>query len=315
VRAAERAGRILQIGHVLRYASFYRRVAQLVESGVLGDLVQVDLKENVAFWHMTHSYVRGRFRSHALAAPILLAKSCHDLDLLVWFVGRPAARVTSLGSRVHFRAEAAPAGAPARCTDGCPVRADCPHDAERFYLAPDASLARAWPWSDLSPDPSREARRRALETGPYGRCVYRCDNDVADHQGVLVEFEGGAAATFTVHGLASEERRTLRLSGTRGELRGVLHTGEIEVSRHGAFGVARERVQGSILGHFGGDDGLLEHFVEVVRSGRPEAVRASGASALESHLIGFAAERARRERAVVEMADFRAGVERAAGGG
>jgi predicted dehydrogenase len=312
VRAAERAGRILQIGHVLRYASFYQRVAEIAHGGVLGELVQADLKENVAFWHMTHSYVRGKFRSHALAAPILLAKACHDLDLLAWLVGRPAARVASLGSLVHFRSESAPAGAPARCVERCPVQADCPHDAERFYLAPGPELARHWPWSDLSIDPSREARRRALETGPYGRCVYRCDNDVADHQSALVEFEGGALGTFTVHGFASEERRTVRLSGTRGELRGVLHTGEIEVSRHGALGATRERVEGSILGHFGGDDGLVEHFVEVVAAGRPDAVRASGASALESHLIGFAGERARRSGSAVEMTAFRAEVERVA---
>ncbi len=313
VRAAERAGRVLQIGHVLRYTPFYQRVAETLAGGALGELLNLDLKEHVVYWHMTHSYVRGKFRSRALAAPLILAKACHDLDLMAWFAGRPALRLASLGGLGHFRPEHAPRGAPARCTEGCPVQADCPHDAERFYLAPDEPLAALWPWSDLGPDPARDARRRALETGPYGRCVYRCDNDVADHQVTVVEFEGGATASFTVQGLASEERRTLRLTGTRGELRGVLHTGEIEVSRHGALGVERSALGGSPFGHFGGDDGLLDHFTDLMRRGRPAEVRASGRVALESHLLGFAAERARCTGRTVDMAAFRAEAFEAAG--
>ena len=213
---------------------------------------------------MTHSFVRGKFRNREIATPIILAKSCHDLDLMVWFMGRPAIRVSSFGGVTHFRAAAAPEGAPERCTDGCTVQQDCPHDAERFYLGPDDEVARIWPWSDVSLDSTREARRRALETGRYGYCVYRCDNDVADHQVVAVEFEGGATASFTMQGLGSDEERSIRISGTRGELRGVLHSGVIEVSRHGVFGNERHEVGGSALGHYGGDGGLLDHFTEVL---------------------------------------------------
>lgn len=305
VEVAEARGRILQIGHVLRYTPFYQRVAAILDSGALGDLVNLDLKEHVACWHMTHSYVRGKFRNLEIAAPIILAKACHDLDLLCWFTGRPAARVASLGNRLHFRSDRAPDGAPERCAGGCPVQEDCPHDAERFYLGPDDDVARFWPWSDVSLDPSREARTRALAAGPYGRCVYRCDNDVADHQVTIVEFDSGVTASFTVHGLASEERRTLHITGTRGELRGVLQSGEIEVTRHGLLGTEREQISGSALGHYGGDGGLLDHFVRVAEAERPEQVRASGRTALESHLLGFAAERSRVSRATVEMDAFR----------
>ena len=314
VDAAEKAQRILQIGHVLRYTPFYRRVHEIIESGVLGDLVSLDLREHVAYWHMTHSFVRGKFRNRELAAPIILAKSCHDLDLMVWFVGRPALRVSSFGSVTHFRAASAPSGAPERCTDGCPARRDCPHDAERFYLGPDDEVARIWPWSDVSLDSTREARRRGLETGRYGRCVYRCDNDVADHQVVAVEFEGGATASLTVQGLGSEEERTIRLSGTRGELSGVLQSGVIEVSRHGVLGNQRYEMGGSALGHYGGDGGLLDHLTEVVERQAGGEIRASGRVSLESHLLGFAAEEARLSGAVVEMESFRKEARRAARG-
>jgi predicted dehydrogenase len=313
VEAAEASGCLLQICHVLRYTAFYERVHEVLRSGVLGELVAIDMKEHVAYWHFAHSFVRGKFRSRALAAPLVLAKTCHDLDLLCWFADRRPARVASFGSLLHFRPESAPEGAPERCAEGCPVQEACPHDAVRFYLAPDERVARLWPWTDLSADPSREARRRALGEGPYGRCVYRGDNDVVDHQVVAVEFEGGLAASFTVHGLASEEKRTIRVSGTEGELRGVLHDGVLEVARHGRLGVERIELGGpSGLGHFGGDDGLLEHFTDVVARGAFDEARTSGRVSLESHLLGFAAERARVTRAVVELEPYRREVRAAA---
>lgn len=308
VEAAEKAGRMLQIGHVLRYTPFYGRIHEIVASGELGELVTVDMKEHVSYWHMAHSYVRGKFRNRRVAAPIVLAKTCHDLDLMAWFVGRPSKRVASFGSLRHFRAEAAPAGAPARCTEGCPAQADCLFDAERFYLVADDALARMWPWADLGLDATRAARRRALETGPYGVCIYRCDNDVPDRQVMAIEFEGGITATFTLHGLASHERRTIRLTGTRGELRGVFQDGVIEVSRHGALEPRRESVPSPVLGHGGGDDGLMDHFTDVVRRDAAGEVRASGRVSLDSHLLGFAAEEAREAARVVDMADYRAAV-------
>jgi len=309
VEAAERAGRILQIGHVLRYTPFYEKIHALVESGRLGRVLHISLAEHVAHWHMAHSYVRGKFRNRSMAAPLILAKSCHDLDLMVWLAGSRPVRVSSFGGRDEFRAESAPDGAPERCTDGCPVQASCPHDAERFYLGPDEKIARFFPWTDVSPDPSREARRRALETDRYGRCVYRCDNDQPDHQVVSVEFEDGKSAVFSVHGLAAQEERTVRITGTRGELRGALHAGVIEVTQPGSLDVERFDFSGSMVGHYGGDDGLIDHFVTVAEGGAAADVRASGRSALDGHLLGFAAEDARLDGEVVELAEWRAGLE------
>jgi predicted dehydrogenase len=312
VETAERAGRLLQIGHVLRYSRFYEKVHELVTSGALGEVVHVDMKEHVAHWHMTHSYVRGKFRNRAVAAPILLAKSCHDLDLLAWLVDRPARRVASFGALAHFRKDRAPAGAPPRCTDGCPVQATCPHDAVAFYVGPDDELARGWPWLDVSSDPSRAARLRALETGRYGRCAFHCDNDALDHQIVSLEFEGGVTASFGLQGLAPREQRTIRVTGTRGELRGILDGGVIEVEKPGVLGVERHAIEGNVFGHYGGDVGLMAHFVDLLES-RSRAVRASGRAALESHLVGFAAERARETGQVVDMQAYREDAYRAAG--
>jgi len=306
VEAAERAGRILQVAHVLRYSAFYHAVADVLASGRIGRVYTIDMKEHVAHWHMTHSYVRGKFRNRQVAAPIILAKACHDLDLLAWLVGRPASRLASFAGLSHYRSDRAPDGAPLRCTDGCPAQAECPHDAVRLYLGPGDDVARAWPWSDVSPDPSVSARREALERGPYGRCAFRCDNDVPDHQLVQFEFPDGVLATFTVQGHATHETRTIRISGSLGELRGVLASGTLEVMRHGELDAESIDIDGDPIGHFGGDVGLLDHFTDVVARGATDEVVTPGRDALESHLLGFAAERARSEGVVIDLAAFRA---------
>ena len=302
VEAAEASGRLLQIGHVLRYTPFYEKVHEIVQSGRIGELVHLDLKEHVAQWHMTPT-VRARKVPQPRDRRADPAGQAADVtDLLAWLVDRPAVRVASFGALTHYRGERAPAGAPPRCTDGCPVQAECPHDAVAFYTGPDDAIARAWPWSDVSPDPSRAARRRALEERSLrALCLPLRQRRARPPGAVALEFEGGVTASFGLHGLAANEQRTIRVTGTRGELRGLLDGGEIEVSRAGALGVERFEIEGSGVRPLrGGDPGLMAHFSDLLQSGS-RAVRASGRAALESHLIGFAAEQAREQRQVVDM--------------
>src|SRR5690606_10464150 len=134
VRAAEQAGRILQIAHVLRYTDFFQQVHRIVQSGRLGQLITISHRENVSSWHMAHSYVRGNWRREDQASPMILAKSCHDMDILYWIVGQPVKRLSSFGSLRHFRPENAPPGAPDHCIDGCPIEETCPFYAPAIYL-------------------------------------------------------------------------------------------------------------------------------------------------------------------------------------
>lgn len=301
VDTARARGRILQVGHVLRYTGFYGAVHRIaVEEARLGEIQSVAMAEHVAHWHFTHSYVRGKWRDTRTAAPLILAKCCHDLDLLCWFVGRAPRRVVSVGDLVHYRPERAPSGATARCTDGCPAEPECPHSATRFY-GRDLSI---WPWTDVAPEPGREARLEALRAGPYGRCVYRADNDVVDRQSLLVDFDGGAVATFTVDGFSSRPERTIRIQGTRAELRGVFDQGRLEVLRYGRIEPEPIPVPHSPIGHGGGDTGLLDHFTDVVSRGATDELLASGESALVSHVLGFAAERSRREGRWVPLGEL-----------
>ena len=346
VKAAEETGRLLQVCHVLRYTAFFGMLHDIVASGRLGDVVTVEHRENVAYWHMAHSYVRGNWRNSAAASPMILAKCCHDLDLLYWILG-PVQQLSSVGSLLHFRPENAPPGAPERCTDGCPHENTCPWSAIRLYLelipllhtgrtseslfermgstllleyprltswlrrvpAVDGAMDyRGWPISTISEDTDPESRRRALETGPYGRCVYRCDNDVVDHQVVSMQLESGASATLTMHGHSHQEGRTLRFDGTRATLRGRFMTNRQEIEIHDHLTGKIETIRPTVgqlrdSGHGGGDGRLVSAFVQAVRG--QATARTTAQESLASHLLAFAAEQARQDGCVVEMDTFR----------
>lgn len=310
VAASEESGRLLMISHVLRYTPFFSTLHDILASGRLGDIMTVEQRENVAFWHMAHSYVRGNWSNVERAAPMILAKCCHDLDILVWnMAGDPVQRLHSFGSLTHFRPENAPPGAPARCLDGCPAADACPYYAPRIYLGENTG----WPVNTITADLSYEGRLRALESGPYGRCVYHCDNDAVDHQVVSMEHASGAVVTLIMHGHSDEEVRTMRYDGTRATLKGRFGvTSEITIHDHLTGEVERIEVGPGRGGHGGGDEGLMHAFVEAVREGAPPLTGAR--MSLESHLLAFAAERSRAQGAVISMEDFHQIVEREAAG-
>lgn len=318
VETAARAGRRLEVCHVLRYTAFFERLHQVVGEDI-GEVVSFEHRENVAAWHMAHSYVRGAYANSARAAPFLLAKCCHDLDLLTWNMGETAVRVSSSGSLRHFRPEHAPPGAPARCTDGCPVEAACPFSALHVYLG-----GTPFTWMPLTDhgawDPRTAAltetddeRREALRTGPYGRCVYACDNDACDQQVVVLEYASGATGTLVVHGHAHDDQRTLRYDGTRATVRGRFGDfsgAELTLHPHRAASLVPDAVPVPVDAgpglHGGGDVGVIRTFAASVRRGGP--ARTGADEALRSHLLGFAAEEARRTARVVDTATFVAGL-------
>ncbi|GAB3210306.1 Gfo/Idh/MocA family protein [Marinactinospora thermotolerans] len=303
VTAARRNGVLLGVCHVLRYAPYTRMVKQIVESGRIGEIVSVDHVEPVGFWHQAHSYVRGNWRRAADTAPMLMAKSCHDLDWLRHVIGRDAVAVSSFGRLRHFRPDQAPPGAGERCLD-CAVEATCPYSAPRIYGRFLAEGRTGWPLDVLTPRPTVESVTEALRTGPYGRCVYHCDNDVVDHQVVALEFTGGVTATFTMTAFNRARPRETTLFGTHGEL---FCDGE-RITVYDFLSDSAETIEVAAAndglidsGHGGGDGGLLASFLPAVAAGDPALVATSGEDALRSHLLVFAAEQARLEGRVVRL--------------
>jgi predicted dehydrogenase len=303
-QAAEQRGRVLQIGHVLRYAPFFRTVYDVVKSGQLGDIISVDWRENLVYWHYAHSFVRGNWRRADTSGPMLLTKCCHDLDLLVWMFGA-CEQIASFGEQRHFTCASVGPEVPARCLDGCPHATECLYYAPRLYLDRLAEDTNNFTVGAITLEPTREGVLRALAQGPYGRCVYRCDNDVVDHQVVLMRFPNQQAISLTMQGASHVEGRTLRIDGTRGTLLGNEARDELKLMEHGGQQTPVDIPSHYLGPHGGGDAGLLDAFVGILR-GEPGDVSTSARESIESHLMAFAGEEARVTGATIAMADYRA---------
>jgi hypothetical protein len=282
---------------------------------------------------------------------MIVAKSCHDLDILYWLVSAPANQISSFGSLMHFKSENAPEGVPKRCTDGCPIADTCKYYAPRIYIdiIPflriyskignrknrfflrllfdhpyifailkrfSGQLQRineyaGWPVSTITDDLSLKGKWDALKTGPYGRCVYYCDNDVVDHQVTIIEFSNQVTASFTMHGFSHIEGRTIRIDGTDGTLIGAsLSKGDNLVLYNHLEGT-EEVIMETISklepngGHAGGDRGLIQSFISSFQEGYEREALTSARASLESHLMAFAAEKSRLLKRVVQMREFR----------
>lgn len=302
VDAAHANGVMVAVCHVLRYTAYTQQVKAIVASGRLGELISLQHLEPVGFWHQAHSFVRGNWRNEAESSSMLLAKSCHDLDWISYIMDRRCTRVSSFGSLKHFRRAEQPQGAADRCLE-CGVEATCPYSAPRIYLERVRRGETGWPVAILTPDVTLEGVTEALRTGPYGRCVYACDNDVVDHQVVAMQFEGGAAATFTMTAFTRARPRETRIFGTRGELYGDGQTIEVYDFLTGQTEMIDTQLSdGSILsGHGGGDEGLMRRFVAALSHNDPRGILSGPDATLESHMMVFAAEQARREQRVVDV--------------
>lgn len=306
-RAVDAAKVLFAVCHVMRYTAYSRRLKALLDQGAVGEVVCIQHLEPVGYWHQAHSFVRGNWRNSVQSSPMLLAKSCHDLDWLRYLMGVPCRQISSFGSLKHFRPEGKPEGAAERCLD-CACEAQCPYSAKRFYLGRAREGRWGWPVDVLTPEKSETALLEALRTGPYGRCVYACDNDVVDNQVVNMLFEGGRTASFTMTAFNEGGNRRTRVFGTRGEL-----CGDGSTIEHFDFLSDQRRVidtrapDGSIAGgHGGGDYGLMQAFVEAVARQDPGPILSGPEETLETHLMVFAAEEARAAGTVVDVAEFKA---------
>lgn len=311
-KVARENGRRVVVCHVLRYTPFFQTIKKTIDSGVLGEVVSIQALENVRYWHQAHSFVRGNWRREEDTSPMILAKCCHDLDYLVWLCGKKCERVSSYGSLMYFKESNAPEGAALRCTQGCKAKESCPYDAEKIYLTnKDTGILCGnveWPIDVLAENPTEEKIRHAIETGPYGRCVFHCDNDVVDHQIVNMQMEGGASLSLTMSAFTSIGGRTIKVMGTLGDLWGDMHENRIRI---GVFGKEPQVIdlgkeEKDFAGHGGGDRLLMEQFVDLMQGKEPDGTITTLETSVESHLVALAAEKSRLENGEsIEIAPMR----------
>lgn len=296
---AEQMDRMLTVCHVLRYSTYFSTLKELIDQKAIGDIVSIQWTENVGYYHQAHSFVRGNWRNSEESSPMILQKCCHDMDLLQWLIGANCTKVSSFGSLTYFKEENAPEGSTARCTDGCAIEHDCPYSAIKWYY----NEKDEWPMNVVTLKPDLALRMKALKEGPYGRCVYRCDNDVVDHQVVNLEFDNEVTVAFTMSAFTKDQCRTFKIMGTTGEIRGTTLTNEIEINH---FSGKREKIYPETVagGHGGSDTTMMRSFIRQVEQNDIKGGRTSGLESAKSHLMTFAAEASRLSGKTIDMAQY-----------
>ena len=293
LKQAQRYNRIVAVCHVLRYAPYFRALKDVIDSGAIGDLVSIQHMEPIEYSHMAHSYVRGNWHNSKATTPIILAKSCHDLDILRWLVGKPCESIAAEGSLHLFRRENAPEGATERCTDGCPHEATCPYSAIEQYERRHQRLGVF----DL-PRVDNKLIREKLQTTNYGRCVYFCNNDQCDHYVSTMRFEGGITASFSMEAFTPFGGRLTRVMGTRGFVEGDMQSFTVTEFRTGRKLVWDHKVSEIAeykgAGHGGGDHALVRDFLCAVSAEDAGLLSSTIEASVESHLMAFAAEKSRK---------------------
>lgn len=308
LRAAQTYGRKVIICHVLRYAPFYAEIRKRVLAGEIGDIIAMQTSENVSYHHMAMGFVRGKWNRKDRQSSMLMAKCCHDLDLIAWMKGGiDPVRVSSFGSRQHFRPEMAPEGAGTRCLLDCRIEETCPYSAKKHYI--EQGLWGFYVWSNqhlgITPTPAEQLEQLRTDN-PYGRCVWHCDNDVVDHQAVIVQFADGSTATHNMIGGTAKPCRSMHLVGTKGEIQGVMEEGAFVVRKpdpRKGHVYEEEIVNLSEAGdmHGGGDLRLVADFVRMMRGQGMSISSAALEISIYGHLIGFAADRSMERGELVEL--------------
>ncbi len=293
--------RIFAVAHVLRYTPFFRTIKQLLDEGGIGELISIQHNENIGYYHMAHSFVRGNWRDSSVTSPLILAKSCHDMDILLYLAGSHYKKIASFGSLKHFCRDKMPEDAKERCVE-CKWQNSCPYSALTIYMRD----PKEWPANIITEEHTKEGVQKALEETDYGRCVYRHDNNVVDHQVTIMEFTNGVTATFNLSGFTHSISRTIKLMGSKGEIRGDMERNQVEVYHFGKEEPEMIRTvpgQEGHVGHGGGDEGLMDEFIaalEDVMDGKTaKEMKTSVLISTESHRAAFAAERARVEGNVI----------------
>lgn len=291
---------VFMVCHVLRYTPFFSTIKRLIDEGVIGEVASIQHNENIGYYHMAHSFVRGNWRNSMETSPIILAKSCHDFDILNFLVGAKCTKVASFGKLQHFKKECMPIEASSRCVE-CQIESGCPYSALKLY----PQNIGQWPTSVITENQTEEGVKEALENGRYGRCVYCCDNDVMDHQVTILEFENGVSATFNLSAFTHEVTRTIKIMGSRGEIRGHMGFNQIEVydflTKEVQVIEPKDDISGH-RGHGGGDSRLLQDFVDAVADnlkGQRHEAKTSALVSLESHRMAFAADESRLTNQII----------------
>jgi hypothetical protein len=300
---AKKTGRIVAVCHVLRYAPYFIKLKEMIHSGAIGELISIQHMEPIQHIHMSHSYVRGNWHNSKETTPIILAKSCHDLDILRWMVGKPSKNISAFGNLKWFKESNSPKGSTNRCTDGCSAESKCPYSALKIYYR-----ERTYTYVfDFPEDKSTHSEfiMEQLKTTNYGRCVYKMDNDQPDHYVASIEFDDDITVSFSMEAFTSYHGRRTRIMGSLGDIVGdmneFIHT-DFLTNKVAKWDISLEDMDNKKnSGHGGGDWALVTDWVRAVKEQDSSLLTSTIDASIESHIMGFMAEKSRKTKQTIPI--------------
>lgn len=311
VNCAKKNNSKVMICHVLRYTPFYYAIKERIVNGEIGDIINIQTTEHVSYHHLSTSYIRGKWaNSDKCHTSMLLAKCCHDLDIIMWMMSETKPKqISSFGGKFQFKPENAPKEAGTICMKDCPLVDTCVYSTKRLYIDhPDRWAFYVWDALEGKKNVTIEDKIALMKSdSPYARCIYKCDNNVVDHQSVLINFESGATGTHNMVGGSSEPRREIHIIGTKGEIFGNFEESKFTVLKidpspdaHNEECDVEEvdlRVTGDMVGayggHGGGDERLAADFVKFIRGEKPSLACTSIFDSVAGHLSVYLADKSR----------------------
>ena len=311
VNCAKKNNSKVMICHVLRYTPFYYAIKERIVNGEIGDIINIQTTEHVSYHHLSTSYIRGKWaNSDKCHTSMLLAKCCHDLDIIMWMMSETKPKqISSFGGKFQFKPENAPKEAGTICMKDCPLVDTCVYSTKRLYIDhPDRWAFYIWDALEGKKNVTIEDKIALMKSdSPYARCIYKCDNNVVDHQSVLINFESGATGTHNMVGGSAEPRREIHIIGTKGEIFGNFEESKFTVLKidpspdaHNEECDVEEvdlRVTGDMVGayggHGGGDERLAADFVKFIRGEKPSLACTSIFDSVAGHLSVYLADKSR----------------------
>lgn len=322
VECARKNNSKVMICHVLRYTPFYYGIKERIVNGEIGDIINIQTTEHVSYHHLSTSYVRGKWANKDKChTTMLLAKCCHDLDIMMWMMAdtKPT-QISSFGGKFQFKPENAPKNAGTICMKDCPLVDKCVYSTKRLYIDhPDRWAFYVWDALEGKENITIEDKIALMKSdNPYARCIYKCDNNVVDHQSVLVNFASGATGTHNMVGGSAEPRRNIHIIGTKGEIFGNFEDSKFTVLKINPSPDAHNeecdveevdlRVTGDMVGayggHGGGDERLAEDFVKYIRGEKPSLACTSIFDSVAGHLSVYLADESRENGGQPQNVEF-----------
>ena len=322
-RLAKEKGAMVVVCHLMRYTPFFRKVKEIIDSGEIGKIMNIEMYEHVWHGHFVNAYVRGKWRNEEeCGSGFLLAKCCHDTDCMCWLnsITKPT-EVASFGKRAFYCPENAPEGATEYCYD-CPRRDECMFDASRFEAVMDCCPQYTWLGLDMDPrSVSMDTKLDYLKTSDFGKCVFKNDMNIVDRQSVVVNFANGSTATLNMIGGATKAGRFLHIVCEYGEIQGYLEENKIIYRKFNKDAVNYKyhgdefmytdtvievtindgREVNASAGHSGGDYFIMKDLTSLLRGEAPSASTTVISDSINGHLICYAAEKSRKEGVIVDI--------------